>query len=61
MKLFLFYALIWHLTITLNGGATTDICRTQTFSKPHVEKTVTKKRAARLKEIDVLNPVFILK
>jgi hypothetical protein len=38
-----------------------DVITKQTFSKPHVEETVTQTQVVRLKDIDVINPVFIFK
>lgn len=61
MKQLVFYVLFWLFT----GGVylRTSAAETgqQTFLNLHTERTVTENEWSRLKDIDVTNPLFILK
>ena len=54
---FLFW--MFYAGVTLCGAE--EITLQQTFSKAHIEEGVTDQDLARLKDIDVSNPLFITK
>jgi hypothetical protein len=60
MKEIFFYTLFWMLSAGLNATDKVEAIVQQKFSKPHATR-VKESASARLKEIDVSNPLFILK
>lgn len=62
MKQLFYYALFWMLSgsVYVRGNAEAALT-TKTFFKPHIESGVTKDGSVRLKEIDIVNPLFIFK
>jgi len=60
MKQLFFYVLFGFFSASLNATDKVETAFHQTFSKAHTE-SVTESVSVRLKEIDVANPIFILR
>ena len=58
---FLYLMMFAGISLGSTNEMTEEIIIQQTFSKAHVEARVTESQVARLKEIDITNPLFIYK
>lgn len=61
MKEVFFYVVSWLFSTSLIVSDYAKITSTTCFSKSHIKPSVTAQTPVRLKEIDALNPLFILK